>query len=108
MEVQEPRKAGVGITHSISVSGEGVVVNGCREAKCADSAGPAKSQQGRQDSNLQPPVLETGALPVELLPLGGESLSEDCVPRGCAENGSAMVGGLARKLAVALDVVCPE
>ena len=26
------------------------------------------SQQGRQDSNLQPPVLETGALPVELLP----------------------------------------
>src|SRR5262247_877582 len=24
--------------------------------------------QGRQDSNLQPPVLETGALPVELLP----------------------------------------
>ena len=24
-------------------------------------------QQGRQDSNLQPPVLETGALPVELL-----------------------------------------
>jgi hypothetical protein len=26
--------------------------------------------QGRQDSNLQPPVLETGALPVELRPLG--------------------------------------
>jgi hypothetical protein len=26
------------------------------------------TQQGRQDSNLQPPVLETGALPVELLP----------------------------------------
>jgi hypothetical protein len=26
------------------------------------------SQQGRQDSNLQPPVLETGALPIELLP----------------------------------------
>src|SRR5207249_7350795 len=25
-------------------------------------------QQGRQDSNLQPPVLETGALPVELRP----------------------------------------
>jgi hypothetical protein len=24
--------------------------------------------QGRQDSNLQPPVLETGALPVELRP----------------------------------------
>jgi hypothetical protein len=25
-------------------------------------------KQGRQDSNLQPPVLETGALPVELRP----------------------------------------
>ena len=25
-------------------------------------------RQGRQDSNLQPPVLETGALPVELRP----------------------------------------
>jgi hypothetical protein len=24
--------------------------------------------QGRKDSNLQPPVLETGALPVELRP----------------------------------------
>jgi hypothetical protein len=28
----------------------------------------ARNQQGRQDSNLQPPVLETGALPVELRP----------------------------------------
>jgi hypothetical protein len=27
-----------------------------------------RGQQGRQDSNLQPPVLETGALPVELRP----------------------------------------
>ena len=27
-------------------------------------------KQGRQDSNLQPPVLETGALPIELLPYG--------------------------------------
>src|SRR5205823_13919097 len=25
-------------------------------------------RQGRQDSNLQPPVLETGALPIELRP----------------------------------------
>ena len=28
----------------------------------------AKASQGRQDSNLQPPVLETGALPIELRP----------------------------------------
>jgi hypothetical protein len=27
-------------------------------------------KQGRQDSNLQPPVLETGALPIVLLPFG--------------------------------------
>jgi len=27
-------------------------------------------QQGRRDSNPQPPVLETGALPIELLPFG--------------------------------------
>jgi hypothetical protein len=26
------------------------------------------ARQGRQDSNLQPPVLETGALPIELRP----------------------------------------
>jgi hypothetical protein len=26
------------------------------------------TQQGRQDLNLQPPVLETGALPIELRP----------------------------------------
>jgi hypothetical protein len=28
--------------------------------------------QGRRDSNPQPAVLETAALPVELLPFGGE------------------------------------
>ena len=27
-----------------------------------------ETQQGRQDLNLQPPVLETGALPIELRP----------------------------------------
>ena len=31
-------------------------------------------KQERQDSNLQPPVLETGALPIELLPLAVRSL----------------------------------
>ena len=30
--------------------------------------------QGRQDSNLQPPVLETGALPIELRPWAGQGL----------------------------------
>ena len=32
--------------------------------------------QGRGDSNSQHPVLETGALPVELRPSGGLSLTE--------------------------------
>ncbi len=31
----------------------------------------ALNTQGRQDSNLQPPVLETGALPIELRPYCG-------------------------------------
>src|SRR5207302_10794356 len=31
---------------------------------------PRTGEQGRRDSNPQPPVLETGALPVELLPSG--------------------------------------
>ena len=33
------------------------------------------TEQGRQDSNLQPPVLETGALPIELRPL---ARTNDC------------------------------
>src|SRR6266700_232852 len=36
-----------------------------------DRAGPAEPHlQGRRDSNPQPPVLETGTLPIELLPYG--------------------------------------
>jgi hypothetical protein len=35
-------------------------------SRCGDAAWVGR--QGRQDSNLQPPVLETGALPVELRP----------------------------------------
>src|SRR5580693_2122622 len=36
-----------------------------------DPAGPADPHlQGRRDSNPQPPVLETGTLPIELLPYG--------------------------------------
>src|SRR5437899_1254274 len=31
---------------------------------------PLEGEQGRRDSNPQPPVLETGALPIELLPSG--------------------------------------
>ena len=33
------------------------------------------TQQGRRDSNPQPPVLETGALPIELRPWA----AEDCI-----------------------------
>ncbi len=39
------------------------------ELRICDAAGHSRGEkQGRQDSNLQPPVLETGALPVELRP----------------------------------------
>src|SRR5438874_13808494 len=39
-----------------------------RGARRVNRLRPAAERQGRQDSNLQPPVLETGALPVELRP----------------------------------------
>jgi hypothetical protein len=39
----------------------------------------ASTQQGRQDSNLQPPVLETGALPIAPRPWAAER----SVPRPC-------------------------
>ena len=38
------------------------------------------TQQGRRDSNPQPPVLETGALPVELRPWVGERLYRGALP----------------------------
>ena len=38
------------------------------EAERAGSRRASTREQGRQDSNLQPPVLETGALPIELRP----------------------------------------
>ena len=37
-------------------------------AACCDDAGARRRAQGRQDSNLQQPVLETGTLPIELHP----------------------------------------
>src|SRR6185369_15471769 len=45
--------------------------------------------QGRQESNLQPPVLETGALPVELLPFGESAGSLDRGPPG--DKGAARI-----------------
>ena len=53
--------------------------------------------QGRQDSNLQPPVLETGALPIELRPSGA---ARDCI-RGSSGIIRAMGGfGLAALFSV--------
>jgi len=42
-------------------------------------------KQGRQESNLQPPVLETGALPIELRPW------EDENRRACALRSLALM-----------------
>src|SRR4051794_19017252 len=61
----------------------------------ADGLADCTATQGRRDSNPQPPVLETGALPVELLPSGGlatDSFAPNRKPgshRLAAESGQA-------------------
>ena len=50
-----------------------------------------RSEQGRRDSNPQPPVLETGALPIELLPsgragAGSASLAAEVAGSSCRES----------------------
>src|SRR4029079_2549895 len=42
---------------------------------------PEQHAQGRQDSNLQPAVLETAALPIAPLPFGEKNRSGRCVPQ---------------------------
>src|SRR5712691_10279800 len=50
-------------------------LNGSPRTGRLDRAGPVGQRwQGRRDSNPQPPVLETGTLPIELLPYGLQSL----------------------------------
>ena len=48
---------------------------------CVDHRTEHASEQGRRDSNPQPPVLETGALPVELLPSGDGPVDVSTRPR---------------------------
>jgi hypothetical protein len=56
-------------------------------------------EQGRQDSNLQPPVLETGALPIELRPwVRAAIVSGGLRPACCAPD---LRGRGSRRLAVA-------
>ena len=66
------RESGVGVAQVVEVARrlDPRPVSGT-PAQARDPA-PEKGfeGQGRQDSNLQPPVLETGALPVELRPYG--------------------------------------
>src|SRR5262245_60030166 len=42
----------------------------CRFTLILPERSRSRVEQGRRDSNPQPPVLETGALPIELLPFG--------------------------------------
>src|SRR6185437_12439759 len=48
-----------------------LAVHGSCSGSCRRSCCTTGSEQGRRDSSPQPPVLETGALPVELLPSAG-------------------------------------
>jgi hypothetical protein len=51
-----------------------------------------QDQQGRRDSNSEPPVLETGALPVELRPLARPSVDAG----SCETQSMAKPGGTKR------------
>src|SRR3984885_11342880 len=55
----------------VAMSSPNTELNGSPRTGRRDPAGPANPPlQGRRDSNPQPPVLETGTLPIELLPYG--------------------------------------
>src|SRR3984885_4358859 len=55
----------------VAMSSPNTELNGSPRTGRRDPAGPANPHlQGRRDSNPQPPVLETGTLPIELLPYG--------------------------------------
>ena len=70
-----------------------------------DRIGAGIGEQGRRDSNPRPPVLETGALPIELLPYGDDraSLAADlCAPDqrdGSAGDGGASTAAAGRRRA---------
>jgi hypothetical protein len=55
--------------------------------------GTCSAIQGRQDSNLQPPVLETGALPVELRPYASRRKG---IVSACAEGPSERSSSFSR------------
>ena len=58
------------------------------------SCSSRRSLQGRRDSNPQPPVLETGALPIELLPSGRGRAGDTRIAAGVwATRGDTGVGG---------------
>jgi hypothetical protein len=52
-----------------------------RENPLRERVSVSQGAQGRQDSNLQPPVLETGALPIELRPSAVRSSGSVSAPR---------------------------
>src|SRR6202042_1851569 len=55
----------------VAMSSPNTELNGSPRTGRRDPAGPANPHlQDRRDSNPQPPVLETGTLPIELLPYG--------------------------------------
>src|SRR5688572_6904522 len=68
------RDVALAVNHPGGDEREGASARGGREHRKAETprrgayARARFTQQGRQDSNLQPPVLETGALPIELRP----------------------------------------
>ena len=56
------RHSTAGVCYGVCALGRG------RAGRRKQTITQVRTEQGRQDSNLQPPVLETGALPIELRP----------------------------------------
>src|SRR5687767_4286481 len=94
----------MGPTSSLLYSANGIrtrvwALRGPRPSPLDDSAKalPIRTAQARQDSNLQPPVLETGALPLELrtsapippgtCPARGDRTSPVSSPTGPSQSG---------------------
>jgi hypothetical protein len=81
---RDPTAGNVSSTPGPNVRGLGSKMVASRiSAKSIQALSRCKSWQEWQDSNLQPPVLETGALPIELHSCGSGGPDHNCSAASC-------------------------